>query len=256
MGEEDFEDQGFFDSEVVKNGVESKEMCLDDEAVSENERGERGDFLGQKGVEELVDKKCEERKEGEQGKAEKNGEEELLEGEERVGKFSYQTQRFVFDKSILEGAEEFYVGCGVKSVINKFKGRVFARLQNGVDGGERWKCVLCMQVLAKEEGKVMKRDVKERDGLVKKPVPFKLSVFFGHLIDVHPEYVRKRLRCEEEVPEDKDCLRKLYVFFKDESGVDEKVLAKVRSTPVKRKRKRAAGKEEHGLMLMLKHHPL
>jgi len=39
VGEEDFEDQGFFDSEVVKNGVESKEMCLDDEAVSENERG-------------------------------------------------------------------------------------------------------------------------------------------------------------------------------------------------------------------------
>ena len=185
-------------------------MCLDDEAVSENERGERGDFLEQKGVEELVDKKGEERKEGEQGKAEKkgveelvdkkgeerkegeqgeaekkgveelvekkgderkegeqgkaekNGEEELLEGEERVGKFSYQTQRFVFDKSILEGAEEFYVGCGVKSVINKFKGRVFARLQNGVDGGERWKCVLCMQVLAKEEGKVMRIDEGSR----------------------------------------------------------------------------------------------
>ena len=83
---------------------------------------------------------------------EKGREKEVLEEKDRLGVFCPRKQRFVFKESVLEKGEEFYEA-EVKSKVDRFKGRVFVRLKNTEGGDEVWKCVLCMEVFSKTEGK-------------------------------------------------------------------------------------------------------
>ena len=170
---------------------------------------------------------------------EKGREKEVLEEKDRLGVFCPRKQRFVFKESVLEKGEEFYEA-EVKSKVDRFKGRVFVRLKNTEGGDEVWKCVLCMEVFSKTEGKKKggkglegkkeeeeeeEKKSGEREGAKKKRKPaFKLSFFYKHLVKTHEEYVRS-LKVEE-VPKDGDCVTALRSFFLDKKiHIDEEVMS-------------------------------
>ena len=217
-------------------GTKEVEGEKDDESVIIIGAEEKDSFVGwEEEKEELREIIDDREKETEVEQQEQQG------VESRLGVYCSSKHRYLFSESVLKEGEEFYVVDGfVVSKIDKFKGRFFVRLKNSEEGGEVWKCVLCMRVFCKEKSK--KRGKEEEDkgaggeGEKKKLPPFKLGFFYRHLISEHKEFVRE-IRVEE-IPKDGDCVSMLRNFFLvEEMGVDQEVMNVLELQKRKRKRK-------------------